>query len=77
MRAGVRHYTGRAYARAVAALEEQHMDRDAIEDEGRRDEDRRRVDNVGADEPGIDDEEFSSVEDVGTPPAENPAVDDV
>jgi hypothetical protein len=29
------------------------------------------------DQPGIDDQEFSSVEDVGTPPSENPAVDDV
>ena len=53
------------------------MDNEAIEDGGRRDQDRRRVDNSGADEPGIDDEEFSSVEDVGSAPAENPAVDDV
>lgn len=49
------------------------MEREAIEDQGRRDQDRSRVQNIGVG----DDEEFSSVEDVGTEPGENPAVDDV
>ncbi|MBV9441013.1 MAG: hypothetical protein JOZ24_13590 [Candidatus Eremiobacteraeota bacterium] len=51
------------------------MEREAIEDEGRRDGDRDRVQNVGVEE--TDDREFSSLEDVGLPPAENPPVDDV
>ena len=38
------------------------MERETIDDEGL---------------PGTDDQEFSSVEDVGMPPSENPAVDDV
>jgi hypothetical protein len=38
------------------------MEREAIDDEA---------------PPGTDDQEFSSVEDVGMPPSENPAVDDV
>ena len=49
------------------------MDRDEIEEGGRRDQDRDRVANVGVD----DEEEFASLDDVGTPPAENPPVDDV
>ena len=53
------------------------MEREAIDDEGRRDQDRSRVRNTSIEEPGTDDQEFSSVEDVGTPPSENPAVDDV
>ncbi len=54
------------------------MEREAIEDEGRRDQDRSRVENVGAgDELGTDDAEFASVEDTGPAPGENPAVDDV
>ena len=51
------------------------MEREAIEDEGRRDQDRSRVANIGVEE--TDDREFSSVEDVGDSPGENPAVDDV
>lgn len=51
------------------------MERETIEDEGRRDQDRGRVGNVGVEE--TDDREFSSVEDVGDAPSENPAVDDV
>lgn len=51
------------------------MEREAIEDEGRHDQDRSRVGNVGVEE--TDDREFSSVEDVGDAPSENPAVDDV
>ena len=51
------------------------MDNEAIEDQGRRDQDRSRVANIGVEE--TDDREFSSVEDVGEAPAENPAVDDV
>jgi hypothetical protein len=47
------------------------MERDASEEHGRRDS----VDEV--DELGVDDQEFSSVEDVGAEPSENPAVDDV
>jgi hypothetical protein len=53
------------------------MEREAIDDEGRRDQDRSRVLNSGIEDAGTDDQEFSSVEDVGTPPSENPAVDDV
>ena len=48
-----------------------------MEDQGRRDGDRGRVANVGAEELGADDQEFSSVEDTGMEPSENPAVDDV
>jgi len=33
--------------------------------------------SIEADEIGTDDQEFSSVEDVGSEPGENPAVDDV
>ena len=51
------------------------MEREAIEEEGRHDQDRGRVGNVGVEE--TDDREFSSVEDVGDAPSENPAVDDV
>jgi len=54
------------------------MERETIEDHGRRDQDRSRVDNaVGADELGTDDGEFASVEDTGPGPSENPPVDDV
>jgi hypothetical protein len=53
------------------------MEREAAEEQGRRDSDRSRVGNVGADDLGGDDEEFSSVEDTGPEPSENPAVDDV
>ena len=48
-----------------------------MEEEGRRDQDRSRVENAGADDLGTDDQEFSSIEDVGALPSENPAVDDV
>jgi hypothetical protein len=53
------------------------MEREAIDDEGRPDQDRSRVRNRGIEDAGTDDQEFSSVEDVGMPPSENPAVDDV
>ncbi len=53
------------------------MEREANEDQGRRDADRSRVDNVGVEDLGGDDEEFASVEDTGRGPSENPAVDDV
>jgi hypothetical protein len=53
------------------------MERETIEDEGRRDQDRSRVRNTGIEDVGTDDQEFSSVEDTGAPPSENPAVDDV
>jgi hypothetical protein len=53
------------------------MEREAIEDQGRRDQDRGRVNNVGVEDLGSDDQEFASVEDVGTAPGENPPVDDV
>jgi hypothetical protein len=53
------------------------MEREAIEEQGRRDQDRGRVANAGVEDLGSDDQEFSSVEDVGTPPGENPTVDDV
>jgi hypothetical protein len=51
------------------------MENEAIEDQGRRDQDRSRVANTGVE--GTDDREFSSVEDVGDAPGENPTVDDV
>ena len=51
------------------------MEREAIEEQCRRDSDRSRVTNTGVEE--TDDREFSSVEDVGEAPSENPAVDDV
>jgi hypothetical protein len=48
------------------------MERESIEEHGRTGNSSGREESLGA-----DDEEFSSVEDVGTPPSENPAVDDV
>jgi hypothetical protein len=48
------------------------MEREAIEEHGRRGGDRGGVENLGT-----DDVEFSSVEDTGAEPSENPAVDDV
>ena len=77
MGATVRRDRCRAYARSVRAGMFEHMDRDAIEEDGRRDQDRSRVENAGADDLGTDDQEFSSIEDVGALPSENPAVDDV
>ena len=53
------------------------MEREASEEQGRRDSDRSRIANVGAEDLGADDQEFSSVEDTGREPSENPAVDDV
>ena len=55
------------------------MEREAIEDQGRRDQDRSRVANAagGGDDLGTDDAEFASVEDTGPEPGENPTVDDV
>ncbi|HEX3468382.1 MAG TPA: hypothetical protein VHT05_09920 [Candidatus Elarobacter sp.] len=48
------------------------MEREANDEHGRRDE------QPGDDEHlGEDDQEFSSVEDVGTAPGESPSVDDV
>lgn len=77
MRASVRHCEGRAYMGAVRGGYSPLMEREAIDDEGRRDQDRSRVRNSGIEDAGTDDQEFSSVEDVGMPPSENPAVDDV
>ncbi|MDQ6943991.1 MAG: hypothetical protein M3169_15950 [Candidatus Eremiobacteraeota bacterium] len=48
------------------------MERESIEEHGRTGNSSGRVENLG-----VDDEEFSSVEDVGDAPSENPAVDDV
>jgi hypothetical protein len=45
------------------------MERDAMEDRTRP--------GGGIEEIGTDDQEFSSIEDVGAEPSENPAVDDV
>ncbi len=47
------------------------MERESIQGQGRR-EDRSQAENLGT-----DDQEFSSVEDVGNEPSENPAIDDV
>jgi hypothetical protein len=47
------------------------MERESIQGQGRRDQ-------AGSEEHlGTDDQEFSSVEDVGNEPSENPAIDDV
>ena len=47
------------------------MERESIQGQGRRE-------RVNPEENlGTDDEEFSSVEDVGNEPSENPAIDDV
>jgi hypothetical protein len=47
------------------------MERESIQGQGRREQ-------AGSEEHlGTDDEEFSSVEDVGNEPSENPAIDDV
>jgi len=51
------------------------MERETIPDEPRPEHGRHR--SSGIEEPGTDDQEFSSVEDVGMPPRENPAIDDV
>ena len=47
------------------------MERERI-GQGRREQARSGEENLGT-----DDEEFSSVEDVGNEPSENPAIDDV
>ena len=46
------------------------MERESIQGQGRREQ--NDVESLGT-----DDEEFSSVEDVGNEPSENPAIDDV
>ena len=46
------------------------MERESIQGQGRREQ-------AGVESLGTDDEEFSSVEDVGNEPSENPAIDDV
>ena len=48
------------------------MERESVEEHDPHGQDRG-----GAETLGVDDEEFSSVEDVGDAPSENPAVDDV
>jgi hypothetical protein len=48
------------------------MERERIQGQGRPEQARS-----GGDDLGTDDEEFSSVEDVGNEPSENPAIDDV
>jgi len=47
------------------------MERESIQGQGRREQ------ADGAENLGTDDEEFSSIEDVGNEPSENPAIDDV
>jgi hypothetical protein len=47
------------------------MEREGLDDRG------RRRDDSGVEDLGQDDQEFSSVEDTGPEPSENPAVDDV
>jgi hypothetical protein len=74
MRTTVLRAGGRAYVRRITGYTSA-MEREAIEDQGRRDQDRSRVGNLGVEE--TDDREFSSVEDVGDAPGENPTVDDV
>jgi hypothetical protein len=53
------------------------MERETMDDRGPRDGARGRGADTGAEQLGVDDQEFSSVEDTGTEPSENPAVDDV
>jgi len=48
------------------------MERESIQGQGRREQAPSVEENLGT-----DDQEFSSVEDVGNEPSENPAIDDV
>ncbi|MEA2784063.1 MAG: hypothetical protein QOF71_167 [Candidatus Eremiobacteraeota bacterium] len=48
------------------------MERESIQGQGRREQARSGEETLGS-----DDEEFSSVEDVGNEPSENPAIDDI
>ena len=78
MRTTVRHAAGRAYGGDVrVAGKRRVMEREANEDQGRRDGDRARIDNAGGDAIELDDREFASVDDTGPEPAENPQLDDV
>ncbi len=69
MRARFRRSEGGAYVSAVPGGYVTVMERDATEEPTRPGD--------GVEEIGTDDQEFSSVEDVGSAPNENPAVDDV